>query len=299
MELNYLFKNKILNELFTKYDFIKTLIQENEKNSDNDDSSGETNDESLINKGKIKCRKIIESLKFIFDKVRNIHERSVNNLAVYIDKFLAKRKIDIRADIKAVERKIKENESLNAQRNKDIKDTLDDLKYKIKGYSAKKEKKNIENEKNEIKGRKIIFEDNENDKNDIFEDKKTEKEKVKEKVKKEDEQIQNERSEVKENINENNVIEEKSNEEVKEEKITGKKRLREKKKNADNSQEKSDKEIPEKMPKKKKKMKKDEKVRKRKKKKKKMKKLIMMKKAKKKKKKRMKKRIRIVTMRDI
>ena len=71
MELNYLFKNKILNELFTKYDFIKTLIQENEKNSDNDDSSGETNDESLINKSKIKCRKIIERLKFIFDKVRN------------------------------------------------------------------------------------------------------------------------------------------------------------------------------------------------------------------------------------
>ena len=63
MELNYLFKNKILNELFTKYDFIKTLIQENEKNSDNDDSSGETNDESLINKSKIKCRKIIERLK--------------------------------------------------------------------------------------------------------------------------------------------------------------------------------------------------------------------------------------------
>ena len=160
MELNYLFKNKILNELFTKYDFIKTLIQENEKNSDNDDSSGETNDESLINKSKIKCRKIIERLKFIFDKVRNIHERSVNNLAVLIDKFLAKRKIDIRADMKAVERKIKENESLNAQRNKDIKDTLDDLKYKIKGYSAKKEKKNFENEKTEIKGRKIIIVDN-------------------------------------------------------------------------------------------------------------------------------------------
>ena len=189
MELNNLFKNKILNELFTKYDFIKTLIQENEKNSDNDDSSGETNDESLINKSKIKCRKIIERLKFIFDKVRNIHERSVNNLAVYIDKFLAKRKIDIRADMKAVERKIKENESLNAQRNKDIKDTLDDLKYKIKGYSAKKEKKNFENEKTEIKGRKIIFEDNENEKYDIFEDKKKEKEKVK----KEDVQVQNER----------------------------------------------------------------------------------------------------------
>ena len=243
MELNYLFKNKILNELFTKYDFIKTLIQENEKNSDNDESSGETNDESLISKSKIKCRKIIERLKFIFDKVRNIHERSVNNLAVYIDKFLAKRKIDIRADMKAVERKIKENESLNAQRNKDIKDTLDDLKYKIKGYSAKKEKKNSENEKNEIKGRKIIFEDNENEKNGIFEDKTKEKEKVKEKAKKEDVQVQNERSGVKENKNENNIIEEKSNEEVKEEKITGKKRLREKKKNADNSQEKSDKEI--------------------------------------------------------
>ena len=206
MELNYLFKNKILNELFTKYDFIKTLIQENEKNSDNDESSGETNDESLISKSKIKCRKIIERLKFIFDKVRNIHERSVNNLAVYIDKFLAKRKIDIRADMKAVERKIKENESLNAQRNKDIKDTLDDLKYKIKGYSAKKEKKNSENEKNEIKGRKIIFEDNENEKNDIFEDKTKEKEKVKEKAKKEDVQVQNERSGVKENKFLNNIV---------------------------------------------------------------------------------------------
>ena len=34
MELNNLFKKKILNDLFTKYDFIKTFFQENEKNSD-------------------------------------------------------------------------------------------------------------------------------------------------------------------------------------------------------------------------------------------------------------------------
>ena len=35
----------------------------------------------------------------------------------------------------------KENEALHSKRNKDIKDTLEELKYKLKGYSAKKETK--------------------------------------------------------------------------------------------------------------------------------------------------------------
>ena len=157
MELNNLFKKKILNDLFTKYDFIKTLLQENEKNSDYEELKDDKNSE--INKNKKKCMRIIERLKFIFDQIRNNHKRSVNNLAIYIDKFLLKRKIDIRADLKAVTNRIKENESLNALRNKDIRNTLDDLKYKIKGYSAKKEKNNNENETFEIKGRRINFDE--------------------------------------------------------------------------------------------------------------------------------------------
>ena len=44
-----------------------------------------------------------------------------------------KRKIDIRADLKDVKENIKENENLNIQRNKDIKETLEELKFKIKG----------------------------------------------------------------------------------------------------------------------------------------------------------------------
>ena len=35
LELSIIFKKRIINELFTKYDFIKTLINENQKNSDN------------------------------------------------------------------------------------------------------------------------------------------------------------------------------------------------------------------------------------------------------------------------
>ena len=137
--MNYIFKKKVINELFSKYDFIKTLIQENNKNSDNEDEDSKT-EFSSIDKNKKKCVKIIERLKFIFDQFRNNYDRSVNNLAVSIDKFLLKRKLDIRADLKVVHNKIKENESLNAQRNKEIKDTIEDLKYRLKGYSAQKEK---------------------------------------------------------------------------------------------------------------------------------------------------------------
>ena len=221
--MNYIFKKKVINELFSKYDFIKTLIQENDKNSDNDDEDSK-NEFSSINKNKKKCVKIIERLKFIFDQFRNNYDRSVNNLAVSIDKFLSKRKLDIRADLKVVHNKIKENDSLNSQRNKEIKDTLEELKYKIQGYSAKKEKeKDKLNDEIKIKGRKINFDDEEN--NYILENK---FDKNDEKGKKDGKnkiiQIFEEDKEIDKNI----INEEKQNK--KEEKITGKKRVRGKKK---------------------------------------------------------------------
>ena len=104
---------------------------------DSDEDELEENNKDNVN-DKI-CMNIIERIKFIFDILRKNNERSVYNLAVYIDNFLHKRKIDIRVNIKELKENIKENEEINMQRNKLIKDTLEDLKYKIKGYSAKKE----------------------------------------------------------------------------------------------------------------------------------------------------------------
>ena len=104
------------------------------------------------------CMNIIERIKLIFDILRKNNERSVNNLAVYIDNFFHKRKIDIRANIKVLKENIKENEEINIQRNKEIKETLEDLKYKIKGYSAKKERI-LNNELEKIEGKKLIFDE--------------------------------------------------------------------------------------------------------------------------------------------
>ena len=55
MELNYIFKKKIINDLFTKYDFIKTLIHENEKNSENEENSEDNNNSEMKKKQKKMC----------------------------------------------------------------------------------------------------------------------------------------------------------------------------------------------------------------------------------------------------
>ena len=90
MELNYIFKKKIINDLFIKYDFIKTLIHENEKNFENEENNESNNYES--NKNKKQCMKIVERLKYIFDQFRNNYDRNIKSLAGSIDKFLTKRK---------------------------------------------------------------------------------------------------------------------------------------------------------------------------------------------------------------
>ena len=162
------------------------------------------------------CMNIIERIKYIFDILRKNKERSVYNLAVYIDNFFHKRKIDIRVDLKLLKENIKENEEINIQRNKLIKDTLEDLKFKIKGYSAKKERI-MNNEMEKLEGKKLIFNDEVNKEeekdNMIIENEENlkdnnEQEKNKEDIKKEEKK--EERQEEKE--------------EKKEEKIKGKKR---------------------------------------------------------------------------
>jgi hypothetical protein len=251
--LSIIFKKRIINDLFTKYDFIKTLIQENQKNSDNEDEIS-PNYSDNIGKNKKKCMKIIERLKFIFDQFRNNYDRTIKNLAVSIDKFLVKRKIDIRADFKSVTNKIKENESLNAQRNKDIKNTLEELKYQIKGYSAKKEQNNIIFEENKIKGKKINFDEindktiikekekKEIDKNEIIEvieDDKEKKDIIKNEIIEvtEDDEEKKEKEE-KEGKEEKKLKEDKEGKEVeKEEKKNGKKRLRDNKKKKEKKKE--------------------------------------------------------------
>ena len=102
MDLNYIFKKKIINELFLRYDYIKTLIQENLQETEEDEPEG-IKKENINEK---KCMKIIERIKFIFDFLKKNYDKSVNNLAVIIDNFFHKRKIDIRADIKNLKENI-------------------------------------------------------------------------------------------------------------------------------------------------------------------------------------------------
>ena len=131
--------------------------------------------------------------------------------------------MDIRADLKAVNNKIKENVCLNTQRKKNKKYSFDDIKYKIKGYSIKKDKNNNENEIYEKKGRKIIFNDNEEKK---FMEHKDE-EQIEEKK---EEDGQNFLKEIKIEIMESIIEKNGQDEKEKEEKINGKKRMRRKQK---------------------------------------------------------------------
>ena len=189
-----------------------------------DSDEDELDENNKINPNDKICMDIIERIKFIFDILRKNKDRSVNNLAVYIDNFFHKRKIDIRVNIKALKENIKENEEINMQRNKEIKDTLEDLKYKIKGYSAKKERilNNI-NEPEKLEGKKLIFNEEVNKEeekdNMIIENEDDMKENNEEEKKEE---------EIKEKENKDVEIkdEEIKEEEKKEEKIIGKKRLR-------------------------------------------------------------------------
>ena len=137
-----------------------------------------------------------------------------------------KRKIDIRADLKDVKENIKENENLNIQRNKDIKETLEELKFKIKGYSAKKERKlkEIEN----LEGKKLEFKDElskDIDKKEIINlDENVEENNIEPEVKEKEKEDKKEilKSEEKEDKKEIKNI--KDNKDEKEEKIIEKKR---------------------------------------------------------------------------
>ena len=226
LELCIIFKKRIINELFNKYDFIKTLMNENQKNTDNEDTTSDRCGNNNVEENKKKCIEIIERLKFIFDQFRNSYDNNLKNLAMSIDKYSMKRKIDIRADFKLVTKNIKENEALLSQRNKDIKLTLEELKYKLKGYSAKKESKEkiaILTEEKKLNEIKFNLDDNNNNKKIILLD--NEKEKI---IEINDAEKENPQPEKNENDQKDKVI--LLNDMEKEGKVTGKKRLREKKK---------------------------------------------------------------------
>lgn len=238
LELCIIFKKRIINELFNKYDFIKTLMNENQKNTDNEDSTNNSFGNNNVDENKKKCIEIIERLKFIFDKFRNSYDNSLKNMAISIDKYSMKRKIDIRANFKLVTKNIKENEALYSKRNKDIKDTLEELKYKLKGYSAKKESKEkivMLTEENKFNGIEVNLDDNSNNNKIILLDK--EKEKIIEIKDVEEDQPQPGK---KGTGQERDVI--LLYDKEKEEKVTGKKRLREKKKKNKGKKEKDIKE---------------------------------------------------------
>ena len=63
LDLNYIFKKKVIKELISRYDYIKTLIQENLHKLDEDDFE----ENNINNPYEKRCMEIIERIKFLFD----------------------------------------------------------------------------------------------------------------------------------------------------------------------------------------------------------------------------------------
>lgn len=125
LDLNYIFKTKIIKELFAKYDFIKTLIKER---SNNYEQSDENYVDGNISK---KCVEILERLKFIYSELINNFNDNAKNLTHYIENFFIIRKIDLENDIKIDYTFEKKNKKFMTPK-KEIKSSLKQIKFKKK-----------------------------------------------------------------------------------------------------------------------------------------------------------------------
>ena len=125
LDLNYIFKTKIIKELFAKYDFIKTRIKERSNNF-------EQTDENYVD-GNIskKCVEILERLKFIYSELINNFNDNVKNLTHYIENFFIIRKIDLENDIKIDYTFEKKNKKFMTPK-KEIKNSLKQINFKKK-----------------------------------------------------------------------------------------------------------------------------------------------------------------------
>ena len=99
LELNIIFKNKIIKELLTKYDYIKSLIKEKKLNFDKKDENTDNFDYCIVENEK-KCVEILQRLKFIYHQFIYNFSDNLNNLSDFIENCLINRKIDLESDIK-------------------------------------------------------------------------------------------------------------------------------------------------------------------------------------------------------
>jgi hypothetical protein len=153
LEINNLFKEKIINELFGQYNSIKLLIKTGLEDKENINIKNIT--------------KIIEKLKIIFDEIKNNPEQNIKNIVIYIDNLCQERKINIKLNLEDIIKNLKENELMSEQKNKEIqnyknvltieKSSLNFINEDFKNQNnefEQLEKKIKENEKNKEKNKK-------------------------------------------------------------------------------------------------------------------------------------------------
>jgi len=98
-ELNLIFKTKIIKELLSKYDYIKSLIMEKKLNFDKKDENTD-NFDCCIEENEKKCIEILQRLKFIYHQFMYNFSDNLINLSNFIENCLMNRKIDLESDIK-------------------------------------------------------------------------------------------------------------------------------------------------------------------------------------------------------
>ncbi len=105
LDINNLFKEKIINELFGQYNSIKLLMKTGLEDKEN------TNIKNIT--------KILEKIKIIFDEIKNNPEQNIKNIVIYIENLCQERKINIKLNIEDIIKNLKENELLSQKINKE------------------------------------------------------------------------------------------------------------------------------------------------------------------------------------
>ena len=149
LDINNLFREKIINELFNQYDSFKNIEEKDLQEKIN------------FNKQKSININIIEKIKVIFDEFKNNPNENIQNILVYIDNLFQNIRINIKLDFNDITNTTKINESIIEKINKDIQKIQNELQIE------KNNSLNIinkENKKIEL-GVKILKE-NENENNE-------------------------------------------------------------------------------------------------------------------------------------
>ena len=138
LELNLIFKNKIIKELLSKYDYIKSLIKEKKLNFDKKDENTDNFDYCIVENEK-KCVEILQRLKFIYHQFIYNFSDNLNNLSDFIENCLINRKIDIENDIKFdfTLKKMKNGHQTNNS-SKKLRNNLQQFNNKNNNYKIKK-----------------------------------------------------------------------------------------------------------------------------------------------------------------